>query len=179
MLILTGIMPVAYALNPGATEAEIVGVAEVATNVNERETVTEKNEERHRNAVQHCMLKPPAIRKALFPGSAGSTTPSSLPGSLTGISAAKTRFRKSPERSAGRGAMKSCVWTRQSMNFCRLEPSEEARESLVSWRSRLAGPTEYAPYSDMIAVPLSVGFGTMIGWEPIVVTVGEAIGKSR
>ena len=39
--------------------------------------------------------------------------------------------------------------------------------------------TEYAPRWVIIAIALALGFGTMIGWKRIVVTVGEKIGKSH
>ena len=38
--------------------------------------------------------------------------------------------------------------------------------------------TDYAPWWVILMISLSLGFGTMIGWKRIVVTVGEKIGKS-
>ncbi len=39
--------------------------------------------------------------------------------------------------------------------------------------------TKYIPTWVKVAVSLALGFGTMIGWKRIVVTVGEKIGKSH
>src|SRR5206468_2785470 len=39
--------------------------------------------------------------------------------------------------------------------------------------------TDYAPLWVLIAVALALGIGTMIGWQRIVVTVGEKIGLDR
>ncbi len=39
--------------------------------------------------------------------------------------------------------------------------------------------TEYSPTWVIIMISLSLGFGTMIGWKRIVVTIGEKIGKSH
>jgi phosphate/sulfate permease len=39
--------------------------------------------------------------------------------------------------------------------------------------------TEYAPRWVILLVSLSLGFGTMIGWKRIVVTIGEKIGKTH
>jgi phosphate/sulfate permease len=39
--------------------------------------------------------------------------------------------------------------------------------------------TEYAPRWVILIVSLSLGFGTMIGWKRIVVTIGEKIGKTH
>ena len=40
-------------------------------------------------------------------------------------------------------------------------------------------PVEYAPLWVIIAIALSLGIGTMIGWKRVVTTVGEGIGKSH
>ncbi|MDQ7832512.1 MAG: anion permease [Desulfovibrionaceae bacterium] len=50
---------------------------------------------------------------------------------------------------------------------------------LEDWRTALRGPTEYAPDWVLLAVSLSLGIGTMVGWKRIVVTIGERIGKTR
>ncbi|MBO0940043.1 inorganic phosphate transporter [Fibrella sp. HMF5335] len=39
--------------------------------------------------------------------------------------------------------------------------------------------TDHAPFWAILMISLSLGFGTMIGWKRIVVTVGEKIGKSH
>ena len=40
-------------------------------------------------------------------------------------------------------------------------------------------PVEYAPLWVIVAIALSLGIGTMIGWKRVVTTVGEGIGKSH
>jgi PiT family inorganic phosphate transporter len=59
------------------------------------------------------------------------------------------------------------------------ELSEEKAAILNQSRSRLRGTIEYAPTWVLFAVAVALGFGTMIGWKRIVVTVGEKIGKSH
>ncbi len=39
--------------------------------------------------------------------------------------------------------------------------------------------TDYAPFWVVLMISLSLGFGTMIGWKRIVVTIGEKIGKTH
>jgi phosphate/sulfate permease len=39
--------------------------------------------------------------------------------------------------------------------------------------------TEYAPLWVILAIAISLGLGTMVGWKRIVVTIGEKIGKSH
>lgn len=51
----------------------------------------------------------------------------------------------------------------------------ELKKLLVELRN----VTDYAPNWVLVAVALSLGIGTMIGWQRIVVTVGEKIGKSH
>jgi phosphate/sulfate permease len=54
----------------------------------------------------------------------------------------------------------------------------EARQ-LQQDREALRAITEYAPNWVLMAIALSLGIGTMVGWKRIVVTVGEKIGKSH
>ena len=55
-------------------------------------------------------------------------------------------------------------------------------KELASFKSELKEIkeyTEYAPWQVKLMVSLALGFGTMIGWRRIVVTIGEKIGKSH
>jgi PiT family inorganic phosphate transporter len=55
----------------------------------------------------------------------------------------------------------------------------EARKTLSAYRSELDTLTKYIPTWVKVAVAIALGFGTMVGWKRIVVTVGEKIGKSH
>lgn len=57
------------------------------------------------------------------------------------------------------------------------DPAQKA--ALTEFRSKLKPATDYIPLWIKVAVAFSLGFGTMIGWKRIVVTVGEKIGKSH
>jgi PiT family inorganic phosphate transporter len=46
-------------------------------------------------------------------------------------------------------------------------------------RKALRSTTDYAPTWVLVAVALALGVGTMVGWKRIVVTVGEKIGKAH
>ncbi|MBX7221937.1 MAG: inorganic phosphate transporter [Blastocatellia bacterium] len=61
----------------------------------------------------------------------------------------------------------------------KLNLSEADAKQLKSAQSQLHSLTEYAPSWVLIAVALSLGIGTMIGWERIVITVGAKIGKEH
>jgi PiT family inorganic phosphate transporter len=57
--------------------------------------------------------------------------------------------------------------------------SEKDLASLTAYRSWIDGATKFIPHWVKIAVSISLGLGTMIGWKRIVVTVGERIGRTR
>jgi PiT family inorganic phosphate transporter len=54
-----------------------------------------------------------------------------------------------------------------------------SRKLLSGYRSDLDRLTKYIPTWVKVAVAFALGFGTMIGWKRIVVTVGEKIGKAH
>jgi len=57
--------------------------------------------------------------------------------------------------------------------------AEDRRQVLRSLAGRLTKPVEYVPEWVVMGVALCLGIGTMFGWERIVVTVGEKIGKTH
>jgi PiT family inorganic phosphate transporter len=56
--------------------------------------------------------------------------------------------------------------------------SKDDIHSLKKGASYLKSYTEYAPWWVILMISVALGFGTMIGWKRIVVTVGEKIGKT-
>jgi phosphate/sulfate permease len=52
-------------------------------------------------------------------------------------------------------------------------------DALKRERKALRATTDYAPTWVLVAVALALGVGTMVGWRRIVVTVGEKIGKAH
>ena len=57
--------------------------------------------------------------------------------------------------------------------------AEDRRKVLKSLAGQLAKPVEYVPEWVVMGVALCLGIGTMFGWERIVKTVGEKIGKTH
>ena len=53
------------------------------------------------------------------------------------------------------------------------------RGRIATLRAEIRKPIDYAPTWVTVAVASALGCGTMIGWQRIVVTVGEKIGKSH
>lgn len=52
-------------------------------------------------------------------------------------------------------------------------------DNLKAQRRDLRALTDYAPNWVLLAIALALGIGTMVGWRRIVVTVGEKIGKTH
>jgi PiT family inorganic phosphate transporter len=50
---------------------------------------------------------------------------------------------------------------------------------LSNYRSHIDTATKFIPGWVKVAVALALGLGTMVGWQRIVVTVGERIGKDH
>jgi PiT family inorganic phosphate transporter len=50
---------------------------------------------------------------------------------------------------------------------------------LAGYQTTIETVTKFIPAWVKVAVALALGFGTMIGWKRIVVTVGEKIGKKH
>lgn len=53
------------------------------------------------------------------------------------------------------------------------------KQKLKSSVDELKSITEYAPIWVILMISLSLGFGTMVGWKRIVITIGEKIGKQH
>jgi len=58
-------------------------------------------------------------------------------------------------------------------------PDETEAATLKKYQGDLDKLTKYIPLWVKVAVACALGFGTMIGWKRIVVTVGEKIGKDH
>jgi PiT family inorganic phosphate transporter len=58
-------------------------------------------------------------------------------------------------------------------------PSMLDAKAAADYQKSLKSLTNYIPLWVKVAVALALGFGTMIGWKRIVVTVGEKIGKAH
>ena len=58
-------------------------------------------------------------------------------------------------------------------------PDPGAKTALLAYRGQMDKLTKFIPDWVKVAVAISLGLGTMIGWKRIVVTVGEKIGKAH
>jgi PiT family inorganic phosphate transporter len=55
----------------------------------------------------------------------------------------------------------------------------ETKKTLDSFKKQIDHATKFIPLWVKVAVAIALGLGTMVGWKRIVVTIGEKIGKSH
>jgi inorganic phosphate transporter, PiT family len=55
----------------------------------------------------------------------------------------------------------------------------ETRANLDAFKKQIDAATKFIPLWVKVAVAIALGLGTMVGWKRIVVTIGEKIGKSH
>ena len=156
MLILIGLLPARYALNPTHKAGE---VARVILADERLQALLEKDDPGPDREGLRASLE--AIRREVE---------------------GKARLRDVPaDRHWGLRARLLRV-DRSLQRVERATPSALAggdRERLRKAREALAGATNYAPWWVPALVASALGLGTMVGWKRIVVTVGEKIGKSH
>ncbi|MBP6830727.1 MAG: inorganic phosphate transporter [Deltaproteobacteria bacterium] len=159
MLILIGIVPAGFALDAGATQAEIQRTLRAVDSI-------EQTIERHRDRA----------------GSSDATV-------------VRTQFMGVRRHLAGRGRIADIPRAERFAVRQEILTADKSLEALVkrgglglsaseasalaSDRKALRRLTDYAPSWVLIAIALSLGIGTMVGWRRIVVTVGEKIGKAH
>ncbi len=179
MLILIGIVPGVYALNPGLSQVQVAQIAAGS------QTATVALDKLAKNATVTAQQASLALNAFLKTSgklddatwTALATTNREITGDLSG----KTSMSQiSP---ANRGAVRSHIY-QVSASIAKIKRMKGFTDSadakaLDTYRAQLDTATNYIPVWVKVAVALFLGFGTMIGWKRIVVTVGERIGKAH
>jgi PiT family inorganic phosphate transporter len=159
MLILIGIVPAGFALNAESTQADIQRTLRAVTSI---EQVVQLHGDRA--------------------GSADLTVVRTQLGHVREHLEGRSRVAEIPrsERFAVRQEILTADKSLEALvKHGGLGLSESEASALTSERKALRRMTDYAPSWVLIAIALSLGIGTMVGWRRIVVTVGEKIGKSH
>ena len=178
MLILIGLVPLAYSLNKNLDSNHLQSFEQVSSkaanvlNVNNNELTDAKAREVLTKYIQ-TKEQTPEVMPALASMTAHLGTRVAHYGNLKEIpEAAVTEIRNDMYLS--------------TTTFKRLDKAEalpamnDAQEKVVKeYRSNLDSFLQYIPNWVKVAVALALGLGTMVGWKRIVVTVGERIGKSH
>ncbi len=168
MLILIGILPASFALNLDSTPAQ---TAEAVLAAEQIELMLQDNSQTFVQPVStgaQNLSVVALIQKEL----------SEVRGYLKGISS----LRDLPEDKRFEVRKRILLADNQLSKLQKeekLKLSPESATLLKTYRAQLRSMTDYAPVWVLVAVALSLGIGTMVGWKRIVVTVGEKIGKAH
>ena len=182
LLILIGILPGAYALNPGTDAAALQKLTGQAA-------IVQKNFESHAN---NAVVKTEEAADELSTFLKAGATANDRTFAALAVTNQKlsTALNGKPDFSSfsidDRKSLRTDIYLVQAtlakMNKEHLFTDPAEQKLMVGddgYRKQLQGVTEFIPVWVKIAVALALGLGTMIGWKRIVVTVGEKIGKSH
>jgi PiT family inorganic phosphate transporter len=178
MLILIGIIPSMYALDLGASPAaigKIVSSSQAAAPILEKLNPGATADPGTATKTLTAYLKPEGtFTKDIFPALAEKNN--EIATTLAGCK----NLADIPEaqRSALRKALYAMAATLGKLDKGKVIKGADAG-ALADYKSALDKETKFIPTWVKVAVAMALGFGTMIGWKRIVVTVGEKIGKSH
>jgi PiT family inorganic phosphate transporter len=179
MLILVGTVPTAYALNHAVGASQVQTFAAVSTQTStmldtyvDRTTVMQEAQPELEQFVSDKKYDPGVIF-ALQQMIIDIRNEATQYGSLGAVP---------PEMQANvRNQMYLTSETIKNLPKAKNSPKFTADDSkiLANYKGFLDRSTRFIPTWVKVAVALSLGLGTMIGWKRIVVTVGEKIGKTH
>jgi PiT family inorganic phosphate transporter len=178
VLILVGIIPGAFALNPAATPADIQQIVQQARNV---EPMLLKNSPNVLSS-QEATDELSAYLKTK--GVASERTFGALAGRNREVAIElEGRSNFSDLTIDQRKGFRSDIYLLgetigKLIKQHKISDPAEAK-ALVAYQKSLQEETKYIPIWVKFAVAIALGCGTMIGWKRIVVTVGEKIGKEH
>jgi len=205
MLILIGILPATYALDPASRDGDLTGAVAAASRLEgelarpdlaalmnalkELHVANARVERLSRSTAlaQEASVESDMVHRLVKPLEGGDPvldTLDPLPvvtALRETVGTARSSAELAPEqRWRVRTALVELGTTVRTLlrEFGHLLPHER-RDDLKAIAKDLARPVEYVPSWVVLGVALCLGLGTMVGWERIVVTVGEKIGKSH
>ncbi len=180
MLILIGIVPGVYALNPGLAPGAIAQLQATSASVAatlDREAYGRAMQPQEASDALNAFLK---TSGSLSPAtwSALATTNHEIGAELAG----KTSLTQIPN--GRRGAVRSQMY-QLSASIAKISKSKDGglsgdeAKALSAYQRQLDSATNFIPVWVKVATAIALGLGTTIGWKRIVVTVGERIGKTH
>lgn len=154
MLILIGLLPAHYAINRNYDRQQVITLQKAADELAERLSDADGAESNGKQSAS-------AVRSLL----GGQSSFESLDGSTSWE--LRTAILK----------LSTAIKEGEAVRATRQTP--EQMKQIEALRREMIHATEYAPDWVLLAVALSLGIGTTIGWKRIVVTIGEKIGKTH
>jgi len=180
LLILIGIVPGIYALNLGLPQAAFAQIQSASVSSGAIIDKLAKS--------QKLAPKDASDELNLFLKAKGTVTDKTFAALNTDndeiAQALKGKSQLSDVPSADRGALRSDIY-QVSSTIAKLQKkkalgtNDADAATLTGYTKQLDSTTKFIPTWVKFAVAIALGFGTMIGWKRIVVTVGERIGKSH
>lgn len=172
LLILIGLMPHVYALNPGLGKTDLAGLLAAGTVVQRSLAAADASLTPQAAADQVSAFlrsgpdeKPPLAALSVLNA-----------GILANLGGAGEIRRLSAEQASE--VRRHVYLLASAMKHAGAIAGLDAA-TLRDYRSRLDGLTNFLPLWVKIAVAVALGCGTMVGWRRIVVTVGERIGRDH
>jgi len=178
MLILIGVVPIAYALNRAMPQSQLVPFVAVATTAQQSlDKLTHGAAVADPRATLATFIRTHQWSDDVLPalsavtGSIGQQVKSS--GTLAHVPAESvTNVRNDMYLTSEAIRVLNKDQHRSMLDA-------DARASLDAFKKQLDGATKFIPIWVKVAVAIALGLGTMVGWKRIVVTIGEKIGKQH
>jgi PiT family inorganic phosphate transporter len=178
MLILIGVVPIAYALNRAMPAEQMVPFIAMATT-----TQRSLNDYTHGatvadpRATLSTFIRTHQWNDDVLPAMAG------LTGSIADQIKTSGSFAQVPAENVT-NVRNDMYLTSEAIRVFGKDPhaktlSAEARANLNAFKKQIDSATKFIPPWVKVAVAIALGLGTMVGWKRIVVTIGERIGKTH
>lgn len=177
MLILTGTVPMAYALNRAMPADQMTQFAAVSHVTHESllKTVTTAVPEEPRAVLSEYVRTKEYNPEVL----------SALAGMVKDIGNQIEQhgsLKRIPMEAVG-NVRNDMYLTSETIRFLEkndaVKFSDDTRKNLKAFKKNIDEATKFIPLWVKVAVAIFLGLGTIVGWKRIVVTVGEKIGKSH
>jgi PiT family inorganic phosphate transporter len=179
MLILIGIVPTVYALNLSAGPEAVTAIlaqSHAAAAIYEKQAPGQTADAGAASRTLAAYLKSGGtFSNEIFPALAEQNK------EIVALIDAHKSMAEIPEaqRTALRTAFYFTSETIAKLNKTKAIADKPTATALAGYQSAIEKETKFIPVWVKFAVAIALGFGTMIGWKRIVVTVGEKIGKSH
>lgn len=178
MLVLIGIVPLAYSLNQNLDRQHLQQFAQLSVQTAKiLAPNTQDLSSAESRAVLTAYIQSKQLNPQVLPALASLTT--DVGERVVGFK----RLKDMPEATVSelRNDMYLNTTTFKRLDKAKALPplSESDAKIVKDYRKNLDGFLQYIPTWVKVAVALALGMGTMVGWKRIVVTVGERIGKSH
>jgi PiT family inorganic phosphate transporter len=170
MLILIGILPATFALNPSADRVQQEQVAAMADSVNPI----------FRNGAGSASFPNATAELSAYLKPSGRARAETFSALLDRNRAIAESLRQSvPDRRALRTDVYLVTKSISKLEASGQFGAPDEAPAMAAYRRDLERLVNYIPAWVKAGVAVALGLGTMIGWKRIVVTVGEKIGKSH